>query len=348
MASGAALKQFLEDHRIHGADRRPASITGQTGGKYFISDEDYPEFLDLTHKYIFVEKGRPMNMIEQPSPTGPKPLVIDLDFRYRKDRALDHPFETTHIKAFVEKLTEGLNTFFNLEPYESLRFFVCLRPQAYESKGEIKDGIHIECPDLVLSFDKQAVLRRWMLGQDAIQDAFKDTGFTNPVVDIYDESCTRKQGWFLYGESKPNIPAYYLKTVLVYSPATDGWQVEPPVNYSDRELLELLSIRYNLSVDDNEVKEDVKPLYERLTNAHQAQPSQELSVPSDATQNVLVHEAMQDVRIPDTTYEDIELVKRFVKECLSVERATGYDTWKRVGWCLHTIAPTEEMFNLWM
>ena len=348
MASGAALRQFLEDHRIHGADKRPASVTsiGQYLGKYFISDEDYPEYLDLTYKYIFVDKGRPMNMIEQPTPTGPKPLVIDLDFRYRKDRALDHPFELSHIKAFVEKLTDGLSTFFNLDAYESLRFFVCLRPQAYESKGEIKDGVHIECPDLVLSFDKQAVLRRWMLGQDAVNEAFKETGFTNPVVDIYDESCTRKQGWFLYGESKPNIPAYDLKTVLVYTPQTDGWSTEPTTNYTPRELIELLSIRYNLCVDDNEVKDDVKPLYDRLTNATVSQ--QKDLIPTEP-QNVLVQEALADVtKAPDTSYEDIELVKRFVRECLSVDRASGYDTWKRVGWCLHNIAPTEEMFNLWM
>jgi P4 family phage/plasmid primase-like protien len=349
MASGVALRQFLDERRIHGTDRRPASITGQTGGKYYISDEDYPEYLNLTYKYIFVDKGRPMNMIEQPIPTGPKPLVIDLDFRYRKDRALDHPFEASNIKAFVEKLTEGLNTFFSLEPYESLRFFVCLRPQAYESKGEIKDGVHIECPDLVLSFDKQAVLRRWMLGQDAVNDAFKDTGFTNPSVDVYDESCTRKQGWFLYGESKPNIPAYDLKTILVYTPATDGWTTDLIINYDSRELLELLSIRYNLVADDNEVKEDVKPLYDRLTNASQGPTVAPAAIEVSESSNAIIQELIQqDVRMPDTTYEDIELVKLFVKDCLSAERANLYDTWRRVGWCLHNIAATEEMFNLWM
>lgn len=350
-----SLRQFLDDHRIHGSDKRVASITGQTGGKYFISDEDYPEYLDLTYKYLFQEKGRPMNIIEQPSPTGPKPLVIDLDFRYPRNRALDHPFEISHIKSFIEKLTEGLNTFFTLQPYEVLRYFICLRPQAYEdkAKGEIKDGIHIECPDIVLSYEKQAVLRRWMLGQDAVNDSFKNTGFTNPVVDIYDESCTRKQGWFLYGESKPNIPAYDLKTVLVYTPATDGWTTEPTTKYDSRELLELLSIRYNLVADDNEVKEDVKPLYERLTNASIAgglAPQQKGTVDTqeDVPKNILIHLTDVIADQPDTSYEDIELVKRFVKECLSVERADAYDPWKRVGWCLHTIAPTEEMFKLWI
>ena len=356
MASGAALRQFLEEHRIHGADKRPATITGQTGGKYFIADKEYSEYLDLVHAYIFQDKGRPMNMIEQPHPLGPKPLVIDLDFRYKKDRSLDHPFETSNIRSFIEKLTEGLNTFFNLEPYESLRYFVCLRPQAYEdkSKGEIKDGIHIECPDLVLSFEKQMVLRRWMLQQDAVNDAFKETKFTNPTHEIYDESCTRKQGWFLYGESKPNIPAYVLKTVLVYNPAKDSWLTEPTSNYDDRELLELLSVRYNLAEDDNEVKEDVKPLFDRLTNASMgynanaapAAAGAAAAEPEEA-QNILVQEALE-LPIQDTTYEDLELVKQFVRECLSVERANGYDSWKRVGWCLHNIAGTEDMFNLWM
>jgi hypothetical protein len=142
MASTVTLKHFLEERRIPASDRRAAAVTGmgEHAGKYDISDSDYPEFLNLVNKYLHEERGRPMNLVEQPRPNGPKPLVIDLDFRYRKNRALDHPFEQSHIKAFVTKLTEGLDVFFDLDRYEELRYFVCLRPQAYESKGEIKDG----------------------------------------------------------------------------------------------------------------------------------------------------------------------------------------------------------------
>jgi len=353
MATGLTLKSFLEEHRIVGTtDKRVATITGITGGKYFIQDEEYQEFLNLSHDYLFKDKGRPLNMIEMPMPNGPKPLLIDLDFRYRKDRSLDHPFHMQNIKAFVEKLTEALNTFFDLSPYETLRFFVCLRPQAYESKGEIKDGIHIECPDIVLSFEKQGVLRRWMLNQDAVNLAFKETGFTNGVTDIYDESCTRKQGWFLYGESKPNIPAYDLKTVLVYTPATDGWSSQSPSEFGTRELMELLSIRYNLVEDDNEVKVDVKPLYERLTNAPavvQAQIPNTVELNADGTSNtnVLVQEAFEQHQY-DVNFEEIELVKQFVRKCLSPERADSYDSWLRVGLCLHSISQSTDMFNLWM
>jgi P4 family phage/plasmid primase-like protien len=349
MATGMTLKQFLEDHRILGTmDKRVASVTGMTGGKYYIHDDEYGTFLNLLHDYLFKDKGRPLNLIEMPTPTGPKPLVIDLDFRYRKDRSLDHPYSMQNIKVFIEKLVEGLNTFFELESYEALRFFVCLRPQAYESKGEIKDGIHIECPDIVLSFEKQGVLRRWMLGQDAVNLAFKETGFTNPVTDIYDESCTRKQGWFLYGESKQNIPSYDLKGVLQYNPSTDGWTTQPPSQYDTRELLELLSIRYNLIDDTNAVKEDVKGLYDRLVSpaAPIVQPQvqlQEGEVPS----NILVQEAFEE-RCLDASFEELELVKQFVRKCLSPERADSYDSWLRVGLCLHSISQSTEMFNLWM
>lgn len=346
-----SLRQYLEQYRIPEGDRTTfATITIQTGGKFHIPDSDYEAFLDKLHTYLFREKGRPLNIIEQPSPSGPKPLVIDLDFRYRRDRALDHPFELSHIRAFNEKLVEGLNTFFNLSAYPVLRFFVSLRPQAYENKGEIKDGVHIQCPDIILSFEKQSVLRRWMINQDAVTTSFAGTSYTNQQQDVYDESCTRKQGWFLFGESKPNLPAYDLKSVQVYNTATDGWSSEPTAHYDSRELMELLSVRYKLDVDDNDVKEEIMPLYERLCSAP-AKPVAPV-VPVDISGNVLLQTVVNEAEFPiqdyDTSYEDIELVKLFVVECLSEARASGYDSWIRVGWCLNNISPTPEMFDLWM
>ena len=353
----ATLRQFLEEHRIVGnADKRQATLTGISGGKYDIPDEDYPMFLDLLHKYLFEENGRPLNLIEQPTQFGPKPLLVDLDFRYPKDRALDHPFDTSHIEIFVHKLTEGLNLFFNLSIYDKLRFFVCLRPQGYESKSceskekEIKDGIHIECPDIILSYEKQAVLRNWMLNENVVNLAFKDTGFINSTNDIYDKTATGKQGWFLYGESKPSIPKYSLTKVLVYTPETETWSSEPISDYDSRELLELLSIRYNLDNDDNIVKDEVKALYSRFVKVTPLQlpPIVNLNDTLEIIpRNILVQEAMT-APVADASYEDIELVQRFVRECLSVERAENYETWIRVGLCLHGISQSTDMFNLWM
>ena len=365
MASPITLKAFLENHRLPSGDRRPASVTGMgdAAGKYLIPDENYEQFLDLMNKHLFEERGRPLNLVEQPNPNGPKPLVIDLDFRYRKDRSLAHPFEQSHIKAFTEKLTEGLGTFFDLNPYEELRYFVSLRPQAYVDKksGEIKDGIHIVCPDIILSFEKQGILRNWMLGQDAIKEAFKGTSFINESEGIYDASCTRKQGWFLYGESKPDIPAYTLSYVLDYAPSANSWSVIEPFNYDNRELLELLSVRYKLAADDNEVKLDAKPMYDRLVASGGGGPvnTQAAVAPILPIENLteeqvqrieknpLLIEAFEEAQV-DTNYEEVDLVKQFVRECLNAKRADDYESWLRVGLCLHSISQSSDMFNLWM
>jgi len=330
---------------------------GDAAGKYLIPDENYQQFLDLMNKHLFEERGRPLNLVEQPNPNGPKPLVIDLDFRYRKDRSLAHPFEQSHIKAFTEKLTEGLGTFFDLNPYEELRYFVSLRPQAYVDKksGEIKDGIHIVCPDIILSFEKQGAIRNWMLGQDAIKETFKGTSFINESDSIYDASCTRKQGWFLYGESKPDIPAYTLSYVLDYTPAANSWSVIEPFNYDNRELIELLSVRYNLSSDDNEVKADAMPMYEKLISSSggpaAAAPAIAASLTTDEINliqdNPLVKEAYEETVI-ETNFEEVDLVKQFVRECLSSKRADDYVSWLNVGLCLHSISQSTDMFNLWM
>lgn len=357
MTSKTTLKSFLEEHRMNPGDRRVAAVTGmgEVAGKYYIPDEDYPQFLTLVNKHLFVDKGRQMNLVEQPSPSGPKPLVIDLDFRYKNDRALRHQFQQPNIAVFVEKLNEGLGTFFDLDCYEELRFFISLRPQPYKSKGEIKDGIHIQCPDIVLSYEKQAVLRKWMLGQDAVNQAFEGTHFTNSVDDVYDESCTRKQGWFLYGESKPDIPAYDLNTVLAYTPASKTWATLEPFNYDTHELLQLLSVRYDLRQDDNEVRTESQELYKNLATSQHAGAAPVAApvttlTPAEAeavSNNVLVKEAFEEQAI-ETNYEEMDIVSQFVKLCLTAKRAEDYNSWLNVGLCLHSISQSVEMFDLWM
>jgi hypothetical protein len=60
-----------------------------------------------------------------------------------------------------------------------------------------------------------------LIDQQAVSEAFDSIGFNNTVEDIYDESMVRKQGWFFYGESKPNIPPYKLEMGFKYNPDTE-------------------------------------------------------------------------------------------------------------------------------
>ena len=350
------LRDFLNERGgCAGHEATVTAMGSELKGKWLIPDNDYPRFLDLLHDYLFVKKARSLNLVEQPRVNHHKPLLLDLDFRYSSDSAINRTFGESNIKAFCEDVAKGLEHFFGLDEYEDgIRFFVTLRPAPYQEQGkkERKDGVHIECPDICLSNEKQKVLRLWLLNKKSVQTSFAGTGYINKDEDVYDESMTRKQGWFFFGESKPNIPRYELKNVLSYNPSDKTFSSENVSEYGSRALMEILSVRYNLTEDGNVVREDASAEYQALLNppvSFQPAPAAEGPAPEV---NVTDNEALAAIRdmIVPKDYNDGEknIFRRLVLECLSQERADNRDTWIRVGWCLHNIQPDEEMFNLWM
>lgn len=349
------LKKFLDDHR--GANGRDASVTSmgtEWKGSCQISDEEYPNFLNLYHDYLFVKNGRPLSLVEQPRLNEPKPLLIDLDFRYSAERGLARTFTMSHIQKFCEYVTTGLEHFFNLDQYEKVRFFVTLRPAPYDAKSVRKDGIHIECPDICLSNDKQKVLRNWLLRENAVGDAFHGTHYMNKPNDIYDESMTRKQGWIFYGETKPSIPRYELTTVICYDPETKEYSEQKPTAYSSRGLMEILSVRFNLEEDANVVREETAVEFKSLLRGEGvASPALRASIAPTTEIEAIPENPVLDVLremmpVIQRSEEDTDIISSLVRDCLSPERADKYETWIRVGWCLHNISPTAEYFDLWM
>ena len=345
------LSRFLNERRAEKSEGSTATMTSMgRGGKWVISDGDYPKFLDLMNDYLFVKRGRPMAFVEQPRKGEPKPLLIDLDFQYPSERGLVRTFTPEQIRSFCQMLVNGLQIFFGVADYEYLRFFVTLRPGPYNSGQVRKDGVHIMCADLALSDEKQKVIRNWMLSQTAIAKCFPETGYTNTPEQIYDESMTRKQGWIFYGESKPNIPPYALKHVFKYLPATDIWEDEEETAYTSRELIELLSVRYNILEDENAVKDDERDHYEAMKNWGETAVVQQPAEPQelDPEAGTTLVEALNAIYGKDLNDEEKKIFRRLVMDCLAVERAENYEKWIRVGWCLHNISPSEENFQLWM
>ena len=346
------LSKFLSQKMALQSEKGVATMTSMgRGGKWIISDAEYPKFLDMMNDYLFVKRGKAMAFVEQPRKGEPKPLLIDLDFKYPSETRLVRTFTLEQIRSFCHMLMDGLQIFFDVEGYEYLRFFVTLRPQPYASGQQRKDGVHIMCPDIALGDEKQKVIRNWMLSQDAIKKCFAETNYVNDPADIYDESMTRKQGWIFYGESKPNTAPYELKAVFKYLPEQGEWEDEEETAYTSRELMELLSVRYNIIEDENAVKEDQKDHYEAMKTWGEtvvAAPRQESPVELSPTAGSDLVEALNAIYGKDLNEEEKKVIRRLVMDCLSVERAEKYEQWIRVGWCLHNISPSEENFQLWM
>ena len=374
------LLLFLNERRTQpGQDPTATETTNSLiKGKFTISDKDYSKFLDLLHQYLFEDGLSVLGLVERDKITkqgkkevGEKPLLIDLDFKYPTTLNMTRKFNTGHIRGFIYKITEAMNTFFHLSPYskDGIRFFVCLRPVPYRAAGPnptIKDGIHIESPDFTLSNEKQKVLRAWLLEQHSIMECFEDTEFVEKEEKVYDAAMVRSQGWYFYGESKANSQAqpYALANVFHYDPDTGELEEEDNIQetYTPRELMELLSIRYNVMEDTNEVREEMREKYAQLLNWRPTTPALEggagggvpdLNLSAQATSELdVIVRSMNARNKPGASPEDTPIIRRLVMDCLSQDRVEDYGTWMEVGWCLHHIATTSEMsdqmFDLWM
>jgi len=341
------LYKFLNDRRT---DSKDPSLTHTTGsifkGKWNIDNEDdYSKFYNLLHDYIFVKKGKTLNIVEHPKINKPKPLVIDLDFHYPKHNNLVRTFDSSHIHKFVESIVITLEKFFTIEDYECLRFFVTMRqgPRNAPQKPYNQDGIHIECPDIILNNDQQYVIRSYILNNNYLKEAFEGSGYNNSDNEVYDIAMTRKQGWYPYGESKPNIPPYLLNHVIRYSTANKDYIEEDINNYSNRELMELLSVRYNIDDNSIEIKDDIKSDFDLILHG-----DQQVEIENNNETDILDNSLIQEFLITKPSEQENILIQRLVLECLNKERADSYELWMRLGWTLHNIEKSETMFNLWM
>jgi P4 family phage/plasmid primase-like protien len=352
------LGNFLDKHRVtEKGDACSFTGMGLMKGKFMVKDEEYPQFLDLLHEYLFTQQRRPINLVEQRRCDSMTPILIDLDFKYPAERAIQRQFDIDNIHQFVQAYVENITTFYNLEGSKPLRFFITLRPAPYEDKKalqrSIKDGVHIQCPDLILNSEHQQVLRHRSLERFNLTNTFKQTGYINSEKDIFDEAIVKKNGWFFYGESKPDIPAYHLTSVYVYDPAQGRFYEENAEDYSSRQLLELLSIRYNLRVDpitfrDNS-QEEWKGRLDYCTGKRAAASSPTLKAEESKEETMIPIIQLSSSNVHEQLEKDkLETIKNLVRECLSPARAGPYKEWMEVGWCLHQIDPSNESFELWM
>ena len=350
-----ALGVFLDSHRVI-EKGEACSFTGMgtMKGRFMVKDEEYHAYLDLLHEYLFTQQRRPLNLVEQRRCDWQTPILIDLDFKYPIERAIERQFELSHIHSFIREYVTNLTHFYDLEDYHPLRFFVTLRPAPYEDKKAntmhraIKDGVHIQCPDIILSSEHQQVLRHRSLEQMQLTTAFKNTGYINAEKDIFDEAIVKKNGWFFYGESKPDIPAYHLESVYVYDPQTKKFYEEDTNDYHSRQLLELLSIRYNLRLESIPFNEAVQEEWKERLDYCTGKRSLHQSVQEEAPFDVPTVQLTSNNVCEQLERDTISIAKQLALQCLSAERASAYASWMEVGWCLHHIDPSMEMFDVWM
>jgi P4 family phage/plasmid primase-like protien len=196
---------FLAKHKVLKGDDMSHTSMGYPSGSYYISYDNTPEFIKLYHEHL--ETGGNMHLTEKHKNISP--VLIDLDFRYKKlSDAVDRVYTQEHLREFLTEYMKCLNEYVEMNDETTIYVLEKEKPTYDTDKDVVKDGIHIMIPNIVTTPTVQFQVRDAVLKSDIISNVFKDCNFINSADDIIDHSVIQKNNWLMYGSSKPNGASY--------------------------------------------------------------------------------------------------------------------------------------------
>jgi P4 family phage/plasmid primase-like protien len=198
------------------------------GGAYFISDIDYPQFLNLYRKEI-IETGKHDYLTETQLPSD-GPILVDFDFRFPYEMT-ERQYTKDHIDDAVGAYAEELVKMFQFDETSLYKIYVLEKTaiNRVEEKRITKDGLHFI---IGISAERkmQIALRSRILtrleemwgGEDGLP-------ITNTWEDVLDNGITQGgTGWQLYGSTKPGCEPYQL--THIYTVGYDSSDRQPTID----------------------------------------------------------------------------------------------------------------------
>lgn len=316
--------QFLERHRVEkGADFTHTSL-GYPRGSYYVSRDHHASFLDA---YTQAVSQTFLYMTEKHCDISP--VLIDLDFKYNgSDKS--RRYNETHLKHIVTGYIACMSELLNLR--SPVTAVIMEKPNPTECAVGIKDGIHIVFPDIVTPPTEQYMIRTEVLKR--LPQVIADLAPANPWNCVIDDNVIVRNNWMMYGSVKPGAHAYSVTRVwkVNFGMKLDGlndldFTEDTTHNYNDVAYwVTRLSIRNKMHVTETlpHRRKDVFALEEQIA-------ARKKEVQPDSTTQTRVTRCVD-------CYDDYEIARRLTG-ILSPERATNYDSWIRVGWCLYNIDP---------
>jgi len=308
------FKDFLEKRKA--ATRGDYTHTSFKGGKYYIEAEDNDDYLRL-YKYF---NGKSFGMVEFPK-TLTRYIRFDLDLVY------DGCVKITkgHICKIVACIKTEINKYYDVD-YD---IYVLMRnKKTFHSNGvQVKNGIHIQIPDIVTRNDYiTKFIRKELISNKGLEKVFKDMEVVNPITDIIDECVYTSNGWMQYGSDKgtESSNAYQVKYVVNKDNEIRTYKED------NKNLVELFSLRNKMVPTD--INQKGLDIVEKIKNEENEIGRTKIIAQQKKQEEIQKRKA-------ERKYNDV-VDKDFIKElvhCLHHKRANDYKTWSELCWCLKSI-----------
>jgi hypothetical protein len=309
------LSTFLSKHKVNKGD----DFTHTCLRKCESYDIRGRELNTLYNLYVeALRNGEELNITEKHKTVSP--ILIDLDFRQEgKERLYDKKYVSTFMNTLVSTVKYYIDQ-------QEMSVYVLEKPSPRLHKNTLyKDGLHIIMPDVLTVPQIQHMIRDDILSYHATN--IVPDGATNDPSDVYDEAVIERNNWFMYGSKKPDETNPWRVTTAY---RLVGDKVEEITDFSPERLVRVLSIRAP-EMEESRYTAGGKAACKRRRGKGSVKDSvmsMSTYAPSSAH-----------------TQRELDLVKELIG-ILSIERADNYDTWMRVGWCLHNI--DESLMDVWI
>lgn len=339
------LEEFLDGFKVSVSASPTHTRFGDAFGSYYIpaieSDNFFATYAKHVHRRRSNRSNRSVCIVERHAEHGP--VVLDFDFRFQPSTGVDDAtrrYRRDHVDRVLRCYLRELAAWVHL-PAE-LDVYVMEKPGPKPSRegGLIKDGLHIVIPDAVTHPRVQLLVRRAVMHEMGC--IMRDIGIVNTAEDAFDEAVIQRNGWMLYGSCKLGEPHYEVTRVEratfnchreVFLRDMDEWRV-PDALEGVEDLVRTLSVRNKSACletrGDKLAEVQTAEAVEQLARAHIAKSA-----------------LLQDSEAPRSTasHDDYDNARKMVK-ILDEERIHEYNSWMRVGWCLHNI--DFRLLNSWI
>jgi P4 family phage/plasmid primase-like protien len=280
-------------------------------------------------------------LVEKSTEIGP--LRIDFDFIYERSHD-KHLHTREQVCSFVKAYMGEIKQYLELPETVKLYIMEKRKPTLDSKKNKMKSGIHIVAPEICThKFVEQRVRRNLVKTMD---DHFKNLPLTETWEKVYDESVVNRScPWTLYGSRKndPNSLPYLVSYIVEYA---DGeTKILPDLPPVDMTLMKTLSLCRD-EKDETPMTEEARKIYAGLKTQQDVRISGGSALmpgrgrPAQRGERSGSRGSSPDGRIviPPLDAERKQYLKKHAMN-LNPERADNYDTWVKVGICLHNIHP---------
>jgi len=333
------IVEFLEQYKSNGSEN--ITHTSMKGGKWNIPAKDYKKL----YKQILKSNAKNQSIPLTETIQQEHPLIFDIDIKYSK-KFTKSQISTNCIKYLLEYIWSYIRTIVDIDD-ESMynEVYVMLKDKPYpcsKKNYQSKDGIHLVYPKIIIKRDAYKILCNLIDEKsDGLFTIFSDH-CKNPPSNLdntlLDGKFTR---WLPYTCHKEGESPYLLEHVYIMNEGVAHEKNQALIKGDDAFYTEELLIcqcsmfreglKENVSYTDyteNELKSKVSNTCNMVSEG----------VPDNNDVYAAYYVDNNNIINPYKIVEEEEL--KYVKglvSCLSAKRATDYDPWLSVGFCLHNI-----------